>query len=148
MGFSRKMCYTGMKEGGRNVSGYEDLLKMPHPEPRSHKRMSMTERGAQFLPYATLGDYFDSVDEQNRETMEQIELSEEDTARLNGKLHGFHKGDAVRVTYFLPDVMKDGGKYVTTNGEIRSIDPTYQTITLEDGQKIPFSMLLSVELCV
>ena len=145
MGFSRKMCYTGMKEGGRNVSGYEDLLKMPHPEPRSHKRMSRTERGAQFLPYATLGDYFDSVDEQNRETMEKIELSEEETAAINGRLQTLCKGDAVRVTYFLPDLMKEGGRYVTANGEVKSIDPTSQTITLQDEQRISFSMLLSIE---
>ena len=33
---------------------YEDIINLPHPEPRKHPRMPRPERAAQFAPFAAL----------------------------------------------------------------------------------------------
>lgn len=30
---------------------YDDIIMLPHPEPRNHPRMSMRDRAAQFAPF-------------------------------------------------------------------------------------------------
>lgn len=41
---------------------YEDIISLPHPEPRHHPRMSMAARAAQFSPFAALSGYEDIID--------------------------------------------------------------------------------------
>ncbi len=36
---------------------YEDIINLPHPEPRRHPRMPMENRAAQFAPFAALTGY-------------------------------------------------------------------------------------------
>ena len=36
---------------------YEDMLYLPHPEPRHHVRMSRSNRAAQFAPFAALSGH-------------------------------------------------------------------------------------------
>ncbi len=36
------------------MSQYEDIIDLPHWEPRGRKRMSMQSRAAQFAPFAAL----------------------------------------------------------------------------------------------
>ena len=33
---------------------YEDIINLPHPEPRNHPRIPRPERAAQFAPFAAL----------------------------------------------------------------------------------------------
>ena len=33
---------------------YEDILHLPHPEPKKRQRMSIHDRAAQFSPFAAL----------------------------------------------------------------------------------------------
>ena len=33
---------------------YDDIIALPHPEPRTHPRMSLHDRAAQFSPFAAL----------------------------------------------------------------------------------------------
>ncbi len=33
---------------------YDDIIDLPHPEPKFHKRMPMIKRAAQFAPFAAL----------------------------------------------------------------------------------------------
>lgn len=34
---------------------YSDIIDLPHFEPKSHPRMPLSERAAQFAPFAALG---------------------------------------------------------------------------------------------
>lgn len=43
------------------ASRYEDIIDLPHPEPRSHARMSMGQRAAQFAPFAALTGHAESI---------------------------------------------------------------------------------------
>ena len=44
----------------------EDILRLPHPTSRKHKRMPLIGRAAQFAPFAALNGYEEAVDETAR----------------------------------------------------------------------------------
>ena len=48
---------------------YDDILHLPHPTSARHPRMSMTDRAAQFSPFAALTGYGDAVREKARLTV-------------------------------------------------------------------------------
>lgn len=45
------------------TNSYEDILSLPYPFPTRRKRMVLTERAAQFAPFAALSGFSDSVTE-------------------------------------------------------------------------------------
>lgn len=54
---------------------YEDIINLPHPTSKKHPRMSISERAAQFAPFAALTGYGEAVDEMRKYTEEQVERS-------------------------------------------------------------------------
>lgn len=40
---------------------YEELLRMPHPVSQTHRPMSISDRAAQFMPFAALTGYDEAV---------------------------------------------------------------------------------------
>lgn len=42
---------------------YDDIINLPHHEPRYHSRMSMRQRAAQFAPFAALKGSYESLKE-------------------------------------------------------------------------------------
>ena len=96
------------------MSEYDDIIDLPRPKSR-HEPMPMSDRAAQFSPFATLTGYGDAIDETARLTDVRIELSEEERAELDYKQQYLSTLDAptVSVTYFVPDERKSGGAYVT-----------------------------------
>ena len=47
---------------------YDDMLRLPHPEPRTRPRMPLADRAAQFSSFAALSGYEDAVAETARLT--------------------------------------------------------------------------------
>lgn len=45
------------------TNSYEDILSLPYPFPARRKRMALTERAAQFAPFAALSGFSDSITE-------------------------------------------------------------------------------------
>ena len=39
------------------MDNYDDIINLPHYEPKHHPRMSMWNRAAQFAPFAALSGY-------------------------------------------------------------------------------------------
>jgi len=44
------------------MSRYDDIIDLPAPEPKKHRRMPMRDRAAQFAPFATLRGFDEAVD--------------------------------------------------------------------------------------
>lgn len=42
---------------------YDDIVNLPHPEPKNYSRMSMDARAAQFTPFAALTGHQDALEE-------------------------------------------------------------------------------------
>lgn len=124
------------------MNGYDDIINWPNPTSPTHPRMSLYDRAAQFSPFAALTGHEAAIEETARLTEARMELSEDETARLNEKLQeirrrlGAGEKVAVAVTYFEPDERKDGGAYVSRTGAVKRIDEYGHAVLLEDGTTI------------
>ena len=128
---------------------YEDMLFLPHPVSTVHPPMTRQNRAAQFAPFAALTGYSDAVRETARRTEARVELDENVKAVLDRKLQllkeSLGKGPEIVVTYFVPDLKKAGGAYVTAKGRIRKLDPYGRRIVLEDGTEIFMERITALE---
>ena len=111
--------------------------------------MSMTERAAQFSPFAALTGYGDLIRETARPLQARPELTEEEKERLDLRLREIfsqHGADSVSVTYFSPDRAKSGGICVTVSGQIQKIDPETRRLILKNGLEISLDEVLELEI--
>ena len=53
------------------MKDYDDIIGLPHPEPRNHPRMPRIERAAQFAPFAALTGFESVIAETERKSMEE-----------------------------------------------------------------------------
>lgn len=131
------------------ADNYNDIINNPHHTSKTRKRMSQSNRAAQFAPFAALTGYDAAIGEAARLTETQIELDDKTKEILNMKLNSLknHIKDRpyVTITYFLPDHKKDGGAYVNYSGNIRVIDETQQTIIFTDRTTINIEMILDIK---
>lgn len=93
------------------MSGYNDILHLPHPVSPRRAHMSRLDRAAQFAPFAALTGYDESIQETARVTQEFRELEEGQIAQIDEALRFLQTQDhpEVTVTYFQPDPKKPGG---------------------------------------
>ena len=130
------------------MSRYDDIINLQRPRYIDLPPMSMHDRAAQFSPFAALVGYEDAVKETARLTDARRELSEDDTAELNrqlGELAGrLSERPEIRVTYFIPDKKKDGGRYASKIGNARTIDQYNNAIVFTDGEAVQIKDMYSV----
>ena len=128
---------------------YDDMLHMPHHVSKTHPRMSMHNRAAQFSPFAALTGFESIIQETSRQTMQRIELDESAKEALNEKLqrllHELHLHPKISITFFKPDEKKDGGKYICITGTVKKIDTSTAEIIMTDGAKISIQEILAMQ---
>lgn len=128
---------------------YEDILNLPHPQPRGRAPMSLTDRAAQFSPFAALTGYEETIEETARLTEDPVELDAGSVGELDEALRAIQSRiesrPAVTIRYFCPDSRKQGGSYVTIRGRVRKIDTVFQMLQLWDGQQLPFCRIMRIE---
>lgn len=127
---------------------YDDIINLPHHISKKHKQMTLEARAAQFAPFAALTGYGDEIKETARLTNKRIDLDEESKSILDNKIHiileQISQRTTVSITYFIPDLKKDGGKYITTSGIIKRIDEYKQVIILENQEEIPINEIIDI----
>lgn len=127
---------------------YDDIISLPHPEPRTHPRMSLHDRAAQFSPFAALTGHSAAIAETGRLTDSRITLDESEMARVDAALQRLREllpqAPAVSITYFVPDERKAGGSYQTVTGTARRIDTVNGVLLLTDQRVIPIPDILDV----
>ena len=127
---------------------YDDIINMPHHVSHSRPRMSNYDRAAQFSPFAALTGYDDAVKETERLTDIKLELTDDEKSVLNEKIQliveNSDENTIVTVTYFEPDKLKDGGKYLTKIGKIKEIDQIERKIVFEDKSSIKIDFLKNI----
>ena len=128
------------------MSEYDDIIDLPRPKSK-HEPMPMSDRAAQFSPFAALTGYSDAIDETARLTDRRIELSEEESAELDYRQQYLSTLDSptVTVTYFVSDERKTGGAYVTHTGTLKRIDEIERTMVFNDGVRMPIAEIISIE---
>ena len=127
---------------------YDDIINLPHYEPKHHPRMPMWSRAAQFAPFAALTGYDAAIQESGRLTDDWIDLGESGNEELNRKmellLSKLSEQPHVTIEYFVPDEHKDGGSYQSYTGNIKRIDEYEQTMVMTDGKKIQLNMIRNI----
>ena len=131
---------------------YEDIVDLPHHVSATRPQMPMSDRAAQFSPFAALTGYDEAIKETGRLTDTKQELSEETKATLDHKQQYLMEMLAVQpevtITYFVPDERKVGGEYVTANGKLKRIDAHGRLMLLTDGRRIPLDDIMDIECCL
>ena len=128
---------------------YDEIANLPHHVTETRPQMPMSDRAAQFAPFAALTGYDSAIRETERLPDERIELDEEALTALNLRyrllMDALGKEPEVEITFFKPDERKSGGEYVTVNGAVKNIDDFERLITMQDGMKIPMNDILSID---
>ena len=128
---------------------YNEIMGLPHHVSKTRPQMPMSDRAAQFAPFAALTGYDAAIKETGRLTDERIELDEGALTALNMRyqllMDAFDDAPEVTITYFQPDERKAGGKYVSAVGAVKKIDDFERRITMRDGTRIPMDDVLSID---
>ena len=130
-------------------SKYDEIMGRPHHVSKTRPQMPMSDRAAQFAPFAALTGYDAAIKETGRLTDERIELDVEALSALDMKyqllMEALDEAPEVTITYFQPDERKAGGKYVSAVGAVKKIDDFERRITMRDGTRIPTDDVLSID---
>ena len=127
---------------------YDDIINLSHHVSKKHPPMSKEIRAAQFAPFAALTGYDDQVKETARLTNERKELAEGLKLVINEKIKKIQAEinlkPEIEVTYFIPDLKKQGGKYVTVKGNVKKVDEYKQLIIFEDKREIQVQEIIEI----
>lgn len=128
---------------------YDDIIHLSRPASPRRAKMSMVDRGAQFSPFAALVGYDAAIQETARLTGCRVELTESEKFRLNETIQQIGARIScqpeVSITWFVPDLRKEGGEYVTRKYRVKKIDPYGRGLILTDGQMISFEDIIALE---
>ena len=132
-----------------DLHDYSDIIDLPHHTSEGRRRMSNIERGAQFSPFAALTGYDAAVDEAGRITELFRELSEDEKAVIDAKLHYLleHTDEeiAVSIVCFYPDFQKEGGSYRRISGCIKGATQDRRSIILADRSVIAVNSIYALD---
>ena len=127
---------------------YDDIKKMKRPQYADLPPMSIHDRAAQFAPFAALVGYGDAVEETERLTEGRRVMEEDEIGELNRRLselsERLKERPKIRVTYFIPDKKKSGGRYASKIGNARVIDQYNNKIIFTDGESVAVKDMYSI----
>ncbi len=127
-----------------------DMIHLSRPQYDDLPAMSMSDRAAQFSPFAALVGYDDAVGETARLTDSRYELTEDDINELNAELDRLldilGEKPVVRVVHFVPDERKAGGRYAEKLGTVRIYDSYENALVFTDGERIKVEDMFTAEI--
>ena len=126
---------------------YDSIINFDYK--MKHKRMSIAERSFEFAPFSALVGFKDLISERDRETINKKEISEEEKEKIDYKLKIINNNlvnkPMVKITYFIKDKTKTGGKYETINTYIKKIDFYHKLIVLENKDRIKLDNIINID---
>ncbi len=129
------------------MSKYDDIIDYNYV--MKHKRMSIEERSYEFAPFSALVGFNDLIKERERETISEIDISEERKEDLDLKLKIINSKinlhPEVFITYFVPDKKKTGGSYQKIANYIKKIDFYHKLIVLENSERIKIENIINID---
>ncbi len=127
---------------------YDDIINLPHFEPKYHTRMSIYNRSAQFAPFAALTGYNEAIVETARLTDKKIEVDDyvKDNLNMDLQIINDHikENITVSILYFKKDNKKDGGKYLEYTDNVKKIDLINREIVFCSGVRIKLDDLIKI----
>lgn len=130
------------------MRNYDDIKHLSRSQYPDLPPMSIHDRAAQFSPFAALVGYEDAVEETARLTDSRREMEEDEINELNRQLQELaeklSERPKIRVTYFIRDKKKEGGRYASKVGNARTIDQAENRIVFTDGESVKIKDMYSV----
>lgn len=130
---------------------YEAIIDLPHHISPTRPRMSLSQRAAQFAPFAALTGYDAVLAETARQTAAEVLLEDSEVAQINRRLcwvkENLGKMPKVEIRMFCPDGRKSGGSYRTLSGKVVKIDEYSQKLRLESGEWVEFKRIIQLLIC-
>ena len=137
-----------MSTENRSDGRYDDIIGLPHHVSSRHPRLPMSNRAAQFAPFAALTGFDGVISETGRLTDRFIPLDEDQKEAIDQRLDilkdRIKEKPEASFTFFVPDEKKEGGSYRSASGIVKKIDDIERRITLTDGTRIDIDYLYSL----
>ena len=132
------------------MDDYRDIINLPYIKSKTHKHMSNHDRAAQFAPFAALTGYESIIMETARKTEKKAILSDDKKEDLSRKITFLVKNKVnkiIKITYFVKDEKKEGGKYIMEEFSSIKLDSSKRAI-IADGKKISINDIFEIECSV
>lgn len=111
-----------------------------------YPKMSMSDRAAQFAPFAALTGHKEAVIEQGRITQKKRILSNEEKLEINEKIVEMVKlKSKCRIIYFEKDRTKSGGKYLNRVLSFKRIDELNKVLYFKENIQIQIEDIVDIE---
>lgn len=129
---------------------YDDILNVKYPNLEIERDFpNNLLRAAQFAPFAALTGHDDAIEETARQTDKKSELDEykkdEINRRLNFLQQHIDEEILVKITFFIADEKKSGGKYIVKSGVATKVREFEKVVVLDDETEIPIDDILEIE---
>lgn len=123
----------------------ERWYTMDRPKSK-YPKMSMSDRAAQFAPFAALTGHKEAILEQQRTTQTKRILSNEEKLEINEKIiELINLKSKCRITYFEKDKTKSGGKYLNRVLSFKRIDELNKVLYLKENIQIQIEDIVDIE---
>lgn len=123
----------------------ERWYTMDRPKSK-YPKMSMSDRAAQFAPFAALTGHKEAVIEQGRITQEKRILSNEEKLEINEKIvEMVNVKSRCNITYFEKDKTKCGGKYIQNVLSFRRLDELNKVLYFKENIQIQIDDIVDIE---
>ena len=129
---------------------YDEIMNLPRHVSKTRPQMPMSDRAAQFSPFAALTGHDEAIAETARLTDEMVQLDPNAVEILNDKLCRISESTdtepTVTITYFVPDEKKSGGAYVSRTGTVKKIDEYEHKVIFTDRTSIAVDSIRDIEI--
>ena len=111
-----------------------------------YPKMSMSDRAAQFAPFAALTGHKEAILEQQRTTQTKRILSNEEKLEINEKIiELMNLKSKCRIIYFEKDKTKSGGKYLNRVLSFKRIDELNKVLYFKENIQIQIDDIVDIE---
>ena len=123
----------------------ERWYTMDRPKSK-YPKMSMSDRAAQFAPFAALTGHKEAVIEQGRITQEKRILSNEEKLEIYEKIvELMNLKSRCRIIYFEKDRTKSGGQYMESVLSFKRIDELNKVLYFKENIQIQIDDIVDIE---
>lgn len=123
----------------------ERWYTMDRPKSK-YPKMSMSDRAAQFAPFAALTGHKQAILEQQRITQTKRILSNEEKLEINEKIiELMNLKSKCRIIYFEKDRTKSGGQYMESVLSFKRIDELNKVLYFKENIQIQIDDIVDIE---
>lgn len=123
----------------------ERWYTMDRPKSK-YPKMSMSDRAAQFAPFAALTGHKEAILEQQRITQTKRILSNEEKLEINEKIiELMNLKSKCRIIYFEKDKTKSGGQYLKSVLSFKRMDELNKTLFFKENIQIQIDDIVDIE---